>query len=251
MQVLVNDLNINFQVYGNGSPLLILPGWRDRSDNWYAVAQTLAQRFQVFVIDLPGFGVSDAPETTWGVDDYKNTVLGFIKEMELENPILLGHSHGGKIACSIAAEESSKNCRALVLVSSSGVDLPSLSVKTKILSFKTIKLLASPLGKFGENIVDHYRNKFGSRDYQEAGTLRATMVKVVNYKVFPLLPQIKVPTLIIWGSDDQTLSVKQAKIFEKLIKGSYIRLIWGAGHHPHLSNPLELAQIAGEFLADL
>lgn len=249
MQVLVNDLNINFQAYGNGSPLIILPGWRDRSDNWYAVAQLLSNHFQVFVIDLPGFGVSDAPQTTWGIEDYKNIVKGFIEQMEIEKPILLGHSHGGKIASTIAAE--GHNCRALILASASGVDRPSLTVRAKILWFKTIKFLVRPLGKYGDKILNYYRNKLGSRDYQEAGTLRATMVKVVNYKVFSLLPKIEVPTLIIWGSDDKTLSVKQAKIFEKLIKGSYIKLIWGAGHHPQISNSQELADIAGEFLAEL
>lgn len=251
MQVAVNDLNINFQVYGQGQPLIILPGWRDRSDNWYAVAQILAKRFQVFVLDLPGFGVSDAPKTTWGVGEYTNIVQGFIKEMDIEKPVLMGHSHGGKVACTIAAEGDRNKCLALVLVSSSGVDIPSLTVRTKILWFKTIKLLTKPLGKLGEKIVDHYRGKLGSRDYQEAGTLRATMVKIVNHKIFSILPKVNVPTAIFWGSDDKTLNVKQAKSFEKLIKNSYIKLIWGADHHPHLSNPQELADYAGEFLTEL
>jgi pimeloyl-ACP methyl ester carboxylesterase len=251
MQVAVDDLNINFQVHGNGQPLVILPGWRDRSDNWYSVAQLLANRFQVFVIDLPGFGISDAPKTTWSVDEYKNTVLGFIKEMDIEKPILMGHSHGGKIACLIAAEGDRNKCRALILVSSSGVDKPSLVVHAKILWFKIIKLLSKPLGKLGDKIVDYYRGKLGSRDYQEAGSLRATMVKVVNHKIFSILPKINVPTAIFWGNDDKILNVKQAKIFEKLIKNSYIRLIWEADHHPHLSHPQELADIAGDFLADL
>jgi len=248
MQVQVNDLNINFQVYGSGKPLIIIPGWRDRSDNWYTVAQLLSNRFQVFVLDLPGFGVSDAPETTWDIEDYKNIVKGFMTQMDIEKPILLGHSHGGKISSIIASEGG---CSGIILVSSSGVDIPSLTVKAKILWFKTIKLLVRPFGKHGEKILNYYRNKLGSRDYQEAGTLRATMVKVVNYKLFSLLPKIKIPAVIIWGSDDKTLPVKQAKIFEKLIKGSYIKLIWGAGHHPHITNPQELADIAGEFLADL
>lgn len=250
MQVLVNNLNINFQVYGNGSPLLILPGWGDKSDNWYAVAQLLANRFQVFVLDLPGFGISDAPPVPWSIDDYKELVKGFLKEMDIQQPILMGHSHGGKVSCTIAGEGNG-NCRALVLVSASGVDIPSLTVKGKILWFKTIKLLAKPLGKLGNKIVEYYRNKLGSRDYKEAGSIRATMVKVVNYKLFNTLPKINAPTVIIWGSDDKTLDVKQSKIFEKLIKDSYIKLIWGANHHPHLSHPQELAEFSEEFLAQL
>src|SRR6185437_9988472 len=106
--------------------------------------------------------------------------------------VLLGHSHGGRIISNIATTHNKNNCRALILVSSGGVDLPSLKVKLKILWFKTLKILVRPLGKKGDEIIDSYRKKLGSRDYQEAGTLRATMVKVVNYKLFSLLPKINV-----------------------------------------------------------
>ncbi len=74
------------------------------ADSWYAVAQRLANQYQVFLLDLPGFGGSDAPDTIWGVEEYSNIVKRFIKEMEIEKPILLGHSHGGKVACFLAQE---------------------------------------------------------------------------------------------------------------------------------------------------
>lgn len=249
MQVSVNNLNINFQVYGNGTPIVVLHGWGDRSDSWYTFAQALSDKYQIFLVDLPGFGGSDAPPSVWGVEDYAQTINGFIKELEIEKPVLLGHSHGGRIISTIATVYG--NCRALILVSSGGVDLPSLNVKLKILWFKTMKLLVRPLGKKGDEIIDNYRKKLGSRDYQEAGPLRATMVKVVNYKLFNLLPKINVPTLIVWGSEDKTLSFEQSKIFEKLIPDSYIKIIWGSGHHLHLDAPQELAEIVKDFMCEL
>jgi pimeloyl-ACP methyl ester carboxylesterase len=249
MQVLVNNLTINFQVYGSGSPIIVLHGWGDKSDSWYNFAQALANKYQVFLVDLPGFGGSDAPPAVWGVKDYANAINGFIKELDIENPVLLGHSHGGRIISTIAADDH--NCRALVLVGSGGVDMPSLKVKLKIRWFKTIKLLARPFGKKGDEIINNYRKKLGSRDYQDAGPLQATMVKVVNYKLFNILPKIKVPTLIIWGSEDKTLSYDQSKIFEKLISDSYIKIIWGGGHHLHLDSAQELADIVKDFLSEL
>ncbi len=248
MQITIDGLNINFQVYGSGKPLVVLHGWGDRSDTWYTFAQALSNQYQVFLIDLPGFGGSDAPEVPWGVEEYSDVITKFIKELDIDKPVLLGHSHGGRIASKIACE--TMLCRALILVASGGVDLPSLTVKLKIIWFKTIKMLVRPLGKRGEVILDNYRQKLGSRDYQDAGPMRATMVKVVNYKLFKLLPKLKLPTLIIWGSNDKTLSFEQAKIFEKLIQNSYIKIIWDGSHHLNIDSPLELAEIVGEFLSE-
>jgi pimeloyl-ACP methyl ester carboxylesterase len=77
------------------------------------------------------------------------------------------------------------------------------------------------------------------------------MVKVVNYKLFNILPKINIPTLIVWGSEDKTLSFEQSKIFEKLIPDSYIKIIWGGGHHLHFDAPQELAEIVKDFLCEL
>lgn len=249
MQVSINNLNINFQVYGSGMPIVLLHGWGDCADNWYIFAQAIAHKYQVFLVDLPGFGGSDSPPVPWSVEDYAQAINGLIKELEIEKPVLMGHSHGGRIICKIASEDNIY--RALILVSSGGVDMPSLTVRLKILWFKTIKLLVRPLGKIGEKIIDNYRKKLGSRDYQEAGPMRDTMVKVVNYKLFKILPKIKIPTLIIWGSDDKTLSYEQAKIFEELIADSYIRIIWDGSHHLNLDSPEQLAEIVENFLLNL
>ncbi len=249
MQVSVNNLNINFQVYGSGLPIVVLHGWGDRSDSWYTFAQDLSDKYQVLLVDLPGFGGSDSPPCVWGVEDYAQIINGFIKELDIEKPVLLGHSHGGRIISKLAIQND--NCRALVLVASGGVDMPSLKVRLKILWFKTMKILVRPLGKRGEDILDNYRKKLGSRDYQEAGPLRATMVKVVNYKLFDILPKLNIPTLIVWGSEDKTLSFEQSKIFQKLIADSYIKIIWGGGHHLHIDAPLELAEIVKDFLTEL
>jgi len=249
MQITIDNLNINFQVYGSGLPIVVLHGWGDSSDNWYPFAQALANKYQVFLVDLPGFGGSDAPPIPWGVEDYSKLVNRFIEALEIYRPVLLGHSHGGRIVSTIASNNN--HCRAIVLVSSGGVDMPSLIVKLKILWFKTIKVLVRPLGKRGEEIIEAYQKKLGSRDYQEAGSLRATMVKVVNYKLFKILPKINLPTLIVWGNNDKTLSFEQAKIFEKLIPNSYIKIIWDGGHHLHLDAPEELAEIVDDFLSEL
>ena len=245
MIINVNDLQMNFQVFGAGPPLVILHGWGDNSSSWQTVAELLASRYQVFVVDLPGFGGSDAPPVAWSVDEYREVIEGFISEMELESPVLMGHSHGGKIACELILH--GLEAKALILVASSGLDLPGFEVRLKIYSFKLAKWLLLRCGSWGQKKLEELRGRVGSRDYQEAGALRDTMVKVVNHKLFDTLSNVKVPTLIIWGSKDSTLPMEQAKLFRKLIPASYIRVLWDATHHPHLEQALELSEIVTEF----
>ena len=245
MVIDIDGLNVHFQVFGSGQPLLLLHGWGDSGANWYGVAEELSVSHQVFLVDLPGFGGSDQPPETWGVEEYLQVVERFVAEMELENPIVVGHSHGGKVACHYAAKENP--CAGLVLVASSGVDRRSIEKTTRIYLYKLLKQLLLLFGAAGERLLERLRDKMGSTDYRQAGSMRGTLVRVVNQKLFSLLPSIRVPTLIIWGSEDPILEMKQAKIFRRLIPDSYIRVVWGATHHPHLDAPQELAGMIGEF----
>lgn len=247
MIVNINDLQINFQVFGSGQPLVLLHGWGDSSSSWQTLAQLIADQYQVFVVDLPGFGGSDAPPVAWSVQEYREIIEGFIAEMELESPVLMGHSHGGKIACELIA--AGLRAKALILVASSGLDRPSLEVRLKVYSYKLAKWFLLRCGSWGQKKLEELRGRVGSRDYREAGALRDTMVKVVNHKLFNSLERVRVPTLIIWGSKDTTLPMEQAKLFRKLIPSSYIRVLWDATHHPHLEQPLEMSEMVAEFSA--
>lgn len=245
----VAGLNVHFQAFGSGTPLLIVHGWGDSSASWSAVAQLLSPHFQVFLLDLPGFGGSDTPPCAWTVAEYTQVLSAFIEELELDSVIIVGHSHGGKIACEYAASSNAK-AAALVLIASSGMDVPSYEVRAKILLFKLAKYFLLRCGGWGKQQLERLRGRMGSRDYREAGVLRDTMVRVVNHKLFQTLPKIHIPVLILWGSKDQTLPLEQAKEFRKSLSNSYIRVLWDATHHPHLEQPAEIANYIIDFAAE-
>lgn len=249
MILTIDGLNVHFQAFGQGPPLVVLHGWGDSSANWYSVAERLSGRHQVFLLDLPGFGGSDEPAEPWGVEDYVGVVERFIEEMELDEPVFVGHSHGGKVACRYASKQNP--CKGLVLIASSGVDRKTLDTVLKIYVYKAIKQILLRCGEPGERLLDALRGRVGSTDYRQAGAMRGTLVRVVNEKLFELLPSIQVPVLILWGSDDKTLAVKQAKIFRRLLPDAYIRILWGASHHPHIDAPEELAGYIEQFCSGL
>jgi len=247
MEVVISGQPLSFQVFGSGAPLIILPGWGQDGGSWSSFTEKLTEGFQVFLIDFPGTGFSPRPEKVWGANDYKLLIEEFSRELGIENPILLGHSHGGKIACLLAAE-SQIAPRALIVVSASGTGTKALTVRAKIHAFKLLKTIALNFGARGKDFVERARAYFGSSDYRNAGPMQATLVQLVNTDIKPLLGRISVPTLILWGDKDQTLPAHEAKNFRSRIRGSFIRILWDSGHFPHHDEPEAMAGIVKEFL---
>lgn len=248
MRVGINGLQINFHCFGSGQPVVILHGWGDDSRSWYPLAESLSAHRQVVLLDLPGFGASDLPPHAWGMADYSNAVASFCNELELSHPVVAGHSHGGKIACHLAATTSL--CKGLILVSPSGATKRSLLVQAKIAAYKAAKLALNHAGQRGKHLLSRAQQALGSSDYGQAGAMRPSFIRLVNETLFPLLPGISIPTLIIWGSEDKTLPLETSKVFRSAVPNSYIRVVWGAGHFPHLEARDELAEIFNEYFSN-
>ncbi len=95
------NMKLFYREYGGGQPLIILHGLMGSSDNWLPQAKLLAEHYHVWVVDQRNHGQSPHSE----VFDYtvlSKDILEFIQEHQLENPIILGHSMGGKAAMNFA-----------------------------------------------------------------------------------------------------------------------------------------------------
>ena len=88
-------MQLNFKRQGNGRPLLILHGLFGSLDNWMTLAKDFAEHYEVFAIDQRNHGKSPHDEVT-NYDTMSNDLLQFIEEHEIEEPVLMGHSMGGK-----------------------------------------------------------------------------------------------------------------------------------------------------------
>lgn len=94
-------MKLFFREYGQGQPLIILHGLFGSSDNWLTQAKILSSQYKVFTIDQRNHGQSphdEAFDYTVMVED----LLEFVEDHQLQNPIVLGHSMGGKTAMNFA-----------------------------------------------------------------------------------------------------------------------------------------------------
>lgn len=245
----INDTSLNYHMTGEGCPVILLHGWAGSIASFTPVHKHLETKFMTCSIDLPGFGNSDPPKAAWSTLDYANFLIIFCQEMGIDNPIILGHSFGGRIGIRLASSIAVKK---LVLIDSAGIKPHrSIDYYGKIYSFKMAsKILRLPIIRlFTADMLKRMRNRFGSKDYQNASPrLREILVKTVNEDLRHLLPHIKCPTLLVWGDQDTATPIADALLMKELIPDSGLVRFPTAGHFSYLERLNEFLIVIDNFL---
>jgi pimeloyl-ACP methyl ester carboxylesterase len=110
-QITIRDkqVEINYFQQGKGdTTLLFLHGWCIDGTYWKNQVDYFSKNYNVYAIDLPGFGQSKAVRTNWTIEEYANDVTAFINTMNLKNVVIIGHSMAGEIMLQIALGNNSK-----------------------------------------------------------------------------------------------------------------------------------------------
>lgn len=251
MFVTIDGLKINYTDEGKGIPVLLLHGWGSSNTVYAGIINTLKGRCRLVAPDFPGCGGSDTMSEPWTLETYADFVLKFIEAVNLENPIMMGHSHGGRVTLYMTAMGIVTPPK-IVLLDAAGL-IPKKSAKQKFRakSFKTIKrVLTLPVIKnYSEGLLDKARRYYGSADYNNAPeVLRKTLVSLVNRDIRDILPNIKCPSLLIWGENDTATPLEDAKTIEKLIPDAGLCVIKGTGHYSFVERPFEAHAILNSFI---
>jgi pimeloyl-ACP methyl ester carboxylesterase len=251
MNINVDGLNIEYTEKGTGAPILMLHGWGSSFKFYEPIIAALSNRFRVVAVNFPGCANSETMKTPWNLDNYCDFVLKFMALLEIENPILIGHSHGGRVILKMVAT-GLINPPKIVLLDSAGL-IPKKSFKQKFRakSFKTIKkFLTLPVIKnYSGSLLEKARNHFGSADYNAAPlVLRQTLASLVNTDLRDILHKIACPTLLIWGENDTATPLSDAKIIEGLIGDCGLCVIKGTGHYSFCEKPFEANAIINSFI---
>jgi len=236
---------------GTKGTFLFLHGWGSNSTLWFKSVAGLAEKgYSLYCLDLPGFGESQNPKEPFFLQDYSNTVMGFIKKLGLKNIILVGHSFGGKTAIKLATENS-EFLKSIILVDASGLPHKSTLTDIKIMVAKVMKPAFSL--PFMRPLKDRLVDTFASEDYTTNPALKQTFINIVNENVLSLLEQIKKPALIIWGEDDDNTYTPNtdASILHHGIAGSKLVTIPNAGHYSFLDQPELFLKHVSQFLSRL
>ncbi|MHB8067227.1 MAG: alpha/beta fold hydrolase [Desulfobaccales bacterium] len=263
-------LKINYYQAGQGQPLILLHGFGASAYTWRLLGPKLAEENQVFTIDLKGHGFSDKPQDgKYAVSDQADMVAAFIKDRRLQDVVLIGNSMGGAIALMTyfkMREETPAAVKGLVLIDSAGYPQkmpffismarhPWLSaLGSKLLSprFVTGMVLRKCYfnrDKITDEMIDTYAYYGSMPGASEA--VRQTAVQIMPANMEAMIAQyktVRVPTLIIWGQEDQVVPLEVGRNFKRDIPDAELVILPRCGHIPQEEEPLETRRLIQDFL---
>ncbi len=253
MQIKINEWNINYEVLGDGNPVILLHGWLANLETMRPIANNLCKNFKVYLVDVVGFGKSDLPEHPLKTDDFGDFLKQFIEKLNIKNPILIGHSNGGRMIIN-AVGRGIVSAKKIVLIDSAGLKpRRSINYYLKVGFYKVGKFILNllPNTKTVKNFKEKLRNRVGSSDYkQSAVVLKETMKIILNEDLSYLLPKISVPTLLFWGSLDNATPIEDGRKMEKLIPDCGLIEYKGSSHFSYLENINNVNSVLNEFFKD-
>ena len=220
-------------------------GWGDNfSPNPFV--SRLAKQYKVLTPHLPGFGGSQIPEGVWGLDEYANFVAHFLHKLEQSSPaVLIGHSNGGAIAVK-GLSTKVLSADKLILLDSAGIRSGDHFI------FK----LAAKTGKIATAWMPAgCRRRLKQKLYQTVGSdllvkpeLSDSFKKIVHQDVVQDAVNIQIPTLLVYGQDDNDTPPDYGRILAGAIKHSDLTVIPHAGHFVYLDQPDAVYNIVHKFI---
>ncbi len=232
--------------------LAILPGWGGSHETWQQFMDTTRNDFDVVCIDLPCFGTEPCPSTIWGIEEYADFVKDKIDESKYPNKvILLGHSFGGQVAAFLTAKHPELIEK--LILSGPALFRPKKSMRRIIFGViakagKWVFKLPI-LERFDLTAKKLLYRAADSPDYGDtSGTKRDIFKKIIRSDLKAILPNISVPTLIIWGTNDTYVPVADGTKAAQLIPGATLHIIEGGKHGLHLQDPVGFLAVIKAFV---
>lgn len=230
-----NGRTIHYQTLGRGDPIILIHGLSGSGHWWKYNIPALAQHYQVFVVELMGYGKARR-QRSGSVLENAAIVSQWIESLDLHHVTLIGHSMGGHIAVHVAARQTLR-VTALVLACASGL-LRGHPVRTALRLPKA--------GAIG-------RKRFIPRvllDSARAGlpNVWRNTVNLLNDNVAEIIPKLNTRTLVIWGERDVLVPAALGRRLAAAIPGAVYHQIPRAGHVVMVDAPAEFNATVLNFL---
>lgn len=227
------DFELFYEKIGEGkNNILILPGWGDTRKTFTKIINHFKDSCTIYIIDYPGFGNSPFPNKDLTIYDYSLLIKNFIIDLEIDNPFIIAHSFGGRIATILTGVLNLKINKMLFMDIAGIRPRKSLKCKLKEKIYKLKKKFINLFFKVRKKeMLEKLRKKYGSTDYNSLSTNMLTTFKnVINEDLKEYYKNINSEVLIIWGAKDIDTPLKDAYFINKHIKKSHL-IIFPLGDH--------------------
>lgn len=235
-----NLADASFIQKGTGKDLVFMHGYLSQKESFYHQIEYFSKFYKVTAFDFLGQGKSSPLQEPFSVADYADWTKALFQALRIENPYILAHSFGARVAIKMAAQ-GGQLCDKLLLTGAAGVVLKrGIKYKIKVKAYRFCKKIAP---NFAEK-------RFGSAEYRTLSPImRESYKKIVNEDLRKDAAKIETPVLLVCGEDDTTTPIKEAQAYLAVLKRGKLQTITG-GHFAFLENPLPFNLIAEEFFSN-
>jgi len=233
----VDNLRLFYQEFGKGgNNLLLLHGWGQSHAFWKDVIKRFSDKYHIYVLDLPGFGMSEEPSMTWTIKDYALFIHHFVAKLNIDTPAIIGHSFGGRISIAYAGQFSVKK---LVLYSNGGLSQKSIKKTLSRYLFSRFVIIGKYI--FPNQLYKLHTVLFRPKDYRNKVIInnkKSRRIMDIYTQPFQdltsFVKNITADTLIISGKKDFIGDPAMGARLHALIKNSRLVEIPTATHFAHL-----------------
>ncbi len=227
LTVTVGGNQAHYLKAGSGTPVVLIHGGASDSRDWVGTISALDMSYQFYAPDLIGYGQSDRTKSGYYLADFVEFVMGFIQALNLDSPVLVGHSLGGRICLEISLRYPERVSK-LVLIDAAGLGgLSRLGRLLHIMFWAERKLLRRP------------------QPYPE---ILPEDGEGWHWLCLDELPELKVPTLIVWKRHDPYFSLSVPRKAKKLMPDARLVVMPGYGHAPHKQDVEVFSRVLKDFV---
>ena len=237
IQVTANGIRQHYLDYdGDGPPVVIVPGITMPAACVEFVALPLAERHRVIAVDPRGRGLSEQPASGYALTDYADDLAALIETIGLERPIVLGHSMGARIAAALAVHHP--DAAGSLILADPPLTGPGRAPYPVPIAPYVDSLRKARAGATAEDMrpaFPTWSDEHLALRAQWLGTCSETAV-VETYERFhtedlhALLPQIRVPVLLVYGAESPVVPAGALPELRELLPGARFAAVERAGH---------------------
>jgi pimeloyl-ACP methyl ester carboxylesterase len=240
---------------GKGFPLVLVHGFLGSSKMCKPQINFFKKNFRVITPDIPGFGKSNKIKSYNSIQSIANLLLENLQNKKIDKFHLLGHSMGGMIVQEMAKTKRDKISKLVCYSTGPRGEMPgrfeTVDQSRENLKKKGLETVARNIAKtwFTKGEDSKYFKtcvEAGQQTSIEAADNALTAFK--NWNGIDTLKNIKNETLIVWGDQDKSYSIKEIELLKNNILNSTLVIFKGCAHNVHLEKVDEFNNRIQEFL---
>lgn len=256
-------MKLSFTAYGDGPPLLILHGLFGSGRNWTSIAKKLAESRKVLTVDLRNHGESPwHDEMTYAA--MADDVLRLIEQEQLEKPVVLGHSMGGKAAM-VAALSNPDAIGELIVADIApvayghshdsyvdamrAIDLTSIQRRGD--ADAALEDAVPEAGIRGFLLHNLVLGNEGARWRPNLEAIADNMPALTDFPIPPASDVFSGPSMFVVGAKSDYVQPEHHATIRQYFPAASILMIADAGHWLHAEKPSQFIDTVASFLTDL